>query len=171
VTDGVLTATRIDIRDLRPGDWPEVAAIYEAGIRTQNATFETEVPSWEAWNAAHLAEHRLVAVLDGEIVAWAALSPVSDRCVYAGVAENSIYVAPEAQGRGVGRALLTRLVEGAERAGIWTIQTGIFPENEASVALHERCGFRVVGTRERLGRHHGTWRDVLFLERRSEVIQ
>jgi L-amino acid N-acyltransferase YncA len=171
VTDGVLTATRIDIRDLRPGDWPEVAAIYEAGIRTQNATFETEVPSWEAWNAAHLAEHRLVAVLDGEIVAWAALSPVSDRCVYAGVAENSIYVAPEAQGRGVGRALLTRLVEGAERGGIWTIQTGIFPENEASVALHERCGFRVVGTRERLGRHHGTWRDVLFLERRSEVIQ
>lgn len=166
----MLTATRTEIRDLRPDDWRAVAAIYEAGIRTGNATFETEVPSWEAWDAAHLPEHRLVAELDGALVAWAALTPVSERCVYAGVAENSIYVAPEAQGRGVGRALLTRLVEQAERAGIWTIQTGIFPENAASVALHLRCGFRIVGTRERLGRHQGAWRDVLFLERRSEVI-
>jgi L-amino acid N-acyltransferase YncA len=168
MTDGVLTATSAEIRDLRPADWPEVAAIYEAGIRTGDATFETEVRSWEAWDAAHLAEHRLVAVADAAVAAWAALSPVSDRCVYGGVAENSIYVAPEAQGRGVGRALLTRLVEDAERAGIWTIQTGIFPENEASIALHRRCGFRIVGTRERLGRHHGVWRDVLLLERRSE---
>jgi L-amino acid N-acyltransferase YncA len=164
----VTTATRVEIRDLRQPDWPEVAAIYEAGIRTGDATFETEVPSWESWDAAHLAEHRLVAVTDGAIVAWAALSPVSDRCVYGGVAENSIYVAPEAQGRGIGRALLTRLIEDAERAGIWTIQTGIFPENEASIALHLRCGFRIVGTRERLGLHHGTWRDVLLLERRSK---
>jgi L-amino acid N-acyltransferase YncA len=168
VTDGVLTATAVEIRDLRPADWPEVAAIYEAGIRTGDATFETEVPSWEEWDAAHLAAHRLVTVADGEVVAWAALSPVSDRCVYGGVAENSIYVAPKAQGRGVGRALLTRLVEDAERAGIWTIQTGIFPENEASIALHLRCGFRIVGTRERLGRHHDMWRDVLLLERRSK---
>ena len=162
------TATSVQIRDLRQPDWPEVAAIYEAGIRTGDATFETEVPSWEAWDAAHLAAHRLVAVADGAIIAWAALSPVSDRCVYEGVAENSIYVSPHEQGRGVGRALLTRLVEDAERAGIWTIQTGIFPENEASIALHLRCGFRIVGTRERLGRHHGTWRDVLLLERRSK---
>jgi phosphinothricin acetyltransferase len=164
----VTTATSVEIRDLRQPDWPEVAAIYEAGIRTGDATFETEVPSWEAWDAAHLAAHRLVAVADGAVIAWAALSPVSDRCVYEGVAENSIYVSPHEQGRGVGRALLTRLVEDAERAGIWTIQTGIFPENEASIALHLRCGFRIVGTRERLGRHHGTWRDVLLLERRSK---
>jgi L-amino acid N-acyltransferase YncA len=168
VTDGVATATSVEIRDLRQPDWPEVAAIYEAGIRTGDATFETEVPSWEAWDAAHLAAHRLVAVADGAVIAWAALSPVSERCVYEGVAENSIYVSPHEQGRGVGRALLTRLVEDAERAGIWTIQTGIFPENEASIALHLRCGFRIVGTRERLGRHHGTWRDVLLLERRSK---
>lgn len=168
MTDGVLTATHVEVRDLRPSDWPEVAAIYEAGIGIGNATFETEVPSWEDWDAAHLAAHRLVAVAEGAVVAWAALSPVSDRCVYEGVAENSIYVAPQAHGRGVGRALLTRLVEEAERAGIWTIQTGIFPENEASIALHLRCGFRIVGTRERLGRHHGVWRDVLLLERRSK---
>ena len=168
MTGGVATATSIEIRDLLLPDWPEVAAIYEAGIRTGNATFETEVPSWEDWDAAHLGGHRLVAVDDGAVIAWAALSPVSDRCVYEGVAENSIYVSPQEQGRGVGRALLTRLVEDAERAGIWTIQTGIFPENEASIALHLRCGFRIVGTRERLGRHHGTWRDVLLLERRSK---
>jgi L-amino acid N-acyltransferase YncA len=168
VTGGVATATSIEIRDLLLPDWPEVAAIYEAGIGTGDATFETEVPSWEDWDAAHLGEHRLVAVADGAVIAWAALSPVSDRCVYEGVAENSIYVSPQEQGRGVGRALLTRLVEDAERAGIWTIQTGIFPENEASIALHLRCGFRIVGTRERLGRHHGTWRDVLLLERRSK---
>jgi L-amino acid N-acyltransferase YncA len=164
----VLTTTSVEIRDLRQPDWPEVAAIYEVGIRTGDATFETEVPSWEAWDVAHLAAHRLVAVADGAVAGWAALSPVSDRCVYEGVAENSIYVAPQAQGRGIGRALLTRLVEDAERAGIWTIQTGIFPENEASIALHLRCGFRIVGTRERLGRHHGVWRDVLLLERRSK---
>lgn len=168
MTDGVLIATGVEIRDLRPSDWPEVAAIYQAGIDTGDATFETEVPSWDEWDAAHLAAHRLVAVADGEVLAWAALSPVSDRCVYGGVAENSIYVAPQAQGRGVGRALLTRLVEDADRAEIWTIQTGIFPENEASIALHRRCGFRIVGTRERLGRHHGVWRDVLLLERRSK---
>jgi phosphinothricin acetyltransferase len=168
VTDGVLTTTRIEIGDLRPAHWPEVAAIYEAGIATGNATFETEVPSWEDWDAAHLSGHRLVAIDEGAVVAWAALSPVSDRCVYGGVAENSIYVAPQSQGRGVGRAVLTRLVEDAECAGIWTIQTGIFPENEASIALHLRCGFRIVGTRERLGRHHGVWRDVLLLERRSK---
>ena len=165
-----MIATAVELRDLRPDDWPEVAAIYEAGIRTRNATFETEVPSWEAWDASHLIAHRLVAVEDGRVVSWAALSPVSGRCVYAGVAEASVYVAPDAHGRGIGRALLERLVLDAERAGIWTLQAGIFPENEASVALHLRCGFRVVGTRERLGKLDGVWRDVVLLERRSESV-
>jgi L-amino acid N-acyltransferase YncA len=155
---------------LRAADWPAVRAIFEAGIASGNATFETAAPDWPAWDAGHLAEHRLVARLDGRVVGWVALAPVSDRCAYAGVAEDSIYVAPDAQGRGVGRALLEAVVASAERGGIWTVQTGIFPENQASVRLHEACGFRVVGVRERLGRLHGRWRDVLLLERRSPVI-
>jgi L-amino acid N-acyltransferase YncA len=160
----------MELQPLRPGDWPAVRAIYEAGIATGDATFETTAPDWAAWDAAHLVDHRLVARLDGRIVGWTALAPVSDRCAYAGVAEDSIYVAPEAQGQGVGRALLTAVVASAEQAGIWTVQTGIFPENQASVRLHEGCGFRVVGVRERLGKLHGSWRDVLLLERRSPRI-
>jgi phosphinothricin acetyltransferase len=160
----------MEIRDLRPIDWPEVAAIYEQGIRTGNATFELRGPEWGDWDASHSAEHRFVAVEDGRIVGWVALSPVSDRCCYAGVAEHSVYVAEEARGRGVGRALLDALIESTEEAGIWTLQSGIFPENEPSVALHVALGFRVVGVRERLGRLHGVWRDVLLLERRSEVV-
>jgi L-amino acid N-acyltransferase YncA len=164
-------AARSEIRNLRPEHWPEVARIYEQGIETGDATFETTVPSWSEWDAAHLEAHRLVAVVDGRVAAWAALSPVSQRCVYAGVAEHSIYVAAEARGRGVGRELLTALVASSERGGIWTLESGIFPENEASIALHRAVGFRVVGVRERLGRtHDGVWRDVLLLERRSEVI-
>ena len=159
---------RID--PLGAGDWPAVRAIYEAGIATGDATFETDVPDWAAWDAAHLADHRLVARVDGTVVGWVALAPVSDRRAYAGVAEDSIYVAPDAQGRGVGRALLAAVVASADRGGIWTIQTGIFPENQASVRLHEACGFRVVGVRERLGRLHGRWRDVLLLERRSPAV-
>jgi phosphinothricin acetyltransferase len=158
------------IRRLTAADWPAVAAIYAEGIATRNATFELDVPSWEAWDALHLPELRLVAEEGGRVLGWAALSGVSERCCYAGVAENSIYVAAEARGRGVGAALLGELVERAEQAGIWTIQTGIFPENEASVALHRRCGFRVVGVRERLGQLDGVWRDVVLLERRSEVV-
>jgi phosphinothricin acetyltransferase len=160
----------MELRVLRPEDWPAVRAIYEAGIATGEATFETAAPDWAAWDAAHLPGHRLVALLDGRVVGWAALAPVSDRCAYVGVAEDSIYVAPGAQGRGVGRALLAALVASAERGGIWTVQTGIFPENRASVRLHEACGFRVVGVRERLGRLEGRWRDVLLLERRSPAI-
>jgi L-amino acid N-acyltransferase YncA len=160
----------MELRALQPEDWPAVRAIYQAGIDGGDATFETAVPEWAAWDAAHLAEHRLVARLDGRVVGWTALAPVSDRCAYAGVAEDSIYVAPEAQGRGVGRALLAAVVASAERGGIWTVQTGIFPENQPSVRLHQACGFRVVGVRERLGRLHGRWRDVLLLERRSPVI-
>jgi L-amino acid N-acyltransferase YncA len=169
---------RID--QLRPEDWPVVAAIYAEGIATGNATFETAPPTWERWDSSHLAGHRLVARAasgngapggaPGEVLAWAALAPVSDRCVYAGVAEDSIYVAGRAQGMGVGRRLLAALVEDAEAAGIWTVQTGIFPENGPSLALHRRCGFRVVGVRERLGQLNGRWRDVLLLERRSARI-
>ena len=158
------------IRPLIEADWPAVAAIYAEGIATRNATFEKNVPSWGSWDASHLPQQRLVAEEDGQVLGWAALSGVSDRCCYAGVAENSVYVSEKARGRGVGSALLGALVESAEQAGIWTIQTGIFPENEASVALHRRCGFRVVGVRERLGRLDDVWRDVLLLERRSEVV-
>jgi L-amino acid N-acyltransferase YncA len=151
-------------------DWPAVASIYAAGIATGDATFEIDVPSWERWDAGHLAEHRLVAVDGGEVLGWATVGPVSERCVYAGVVEDSIYLAEHARGRGVGRALLTGLVESTERAGVWTVQTGIFPENVASLALHRACGFREVGVRERLGQLHGRWRDVVLLERRSRVV-
>jgi phosphinothricin acetyltransferase len=156
------------IRDLAAGDWLEVAAIYAAGIASGNATFETEVPRWETWDAAHPGL-RLVAEDAGEVVGWATLTPVSGRCCYRGVGENSVYVAERARGRGVGRLLLERLIERAEEDGFWTIEAGIFPENEASVALHIACGFRIVGTRERLGEMNGVWRDVLFLERRSST--
>jgi phosphinothricin acetyltransferase len=164
-------ATRTEIRDLRPEDWAEVARIYEQGIETGHATFETRVPAWAEWDGAHLAAHRLVALRDGgRLAGWGALSPVSQRCVYAGVAEHSVYVAAEARGHGVGRELLGALIASSERGGIWTLEAGIFPENEASLALHRAVGFRVVGVRERLGRMHGVWRDVLLLERRSEVV-
>jgi L-amino acid N-acyltransferase YncA len=169
----VQAATRLalEIRDLRPGDWPEVTRIYAEGIATRNATFETELPSWEAWNADHLIEHRFVAVADGSVVGWITAAPVSSRRCYAGVAEISAYVAEGARGQGVGSVLLERLIESTERAGIWTLETGVFPENEASLALLKRFGFREVGVRERIGKLDGVWRDVVFLERRSEVIQ
>jgi L-amino acid N-acyltransferase YncA len=155
------------IRGARRDDWPRVASIYAAGIATRNATFETVVPAWEDWDAAHLPAHRFVAVEDDRVVGWIALTGYSDRCCYAGVADLSVYVDPAAQGHGVGRALLEHLIADAEAAGIWTLQAGIFPENDASLALHRRCGFRVVGTRERIGELDGCWRDVVLLERRS----
>jgi L-amino acid N-acyltransferase YncA len=158
------------IEELRPEQWPEVARIYADGIATGDATFETEVPDWERWDAGHLPDHRFVALRGRTAVGWVAVSPVSDRCAYGGVVENSVYVAPEARGAGVGRLLLERLIGSTEAAGIWTIQTGIFPENAASVRLHERVGFEVVGRRKRLGKLHGVWRDVLLLERRSAVV-
>lgn len=165
-----MIATAADVRDLRPGDWPEVSRIFGEGIATGNATFETEVPSWEEWNAAHLAEHRFVAERDGRVVGWIALVPVSSRECYSGVAEVSAYVGEEARGEGVGGELLAALIESSERGGIWTLQTGVFPENEASVRLLRRFGFRAVGTQERIGELHGVWRDVVLLERRSEVV-
>jgi L-amino acid N-acyltransferase YncA len=160
----------VTITVLEPGHWPDVARVYAEGIATGDATFETGIPSWDRWDAAHLAEHRFVAVRDGSVVGWVAASPVSDRCVYAGVVEHSVYVAAHERGQGIGALLLERLVASTEAAGIWTIQTGIFPENEGSLRLHERVGFRLVGRRERLGKHDGVWRDVLMLERRSSHV-
>jgi L-amino acid N-acyltransferase YncA len=154
----------VELRRLTKDDWTAVAEIYWDGMRDGLATFETEVPSWEEWDAAHLPDNRLVAELDGEVVGWAALSPASNRRCYSGVVENSVYVEREARGRGIGRALLEKLIHDARRAGLWTIQTSIFPENRASLALHERCGFRVVGTRERIAKRDGIWRDTVFLE-------
>lgn len=161
--------TRTRIRELRPADWPDVACIFEEGIRTGNTTFETESPTWEAWDAAHVAEHRLVVTLDDAVVGWAALSPVSSRSCYGGVAEHSIYIAERARGLGFGRQLLGALIASSEAGGFWTLQAGIFPENEASIALHTALGFRVVGVRERLGCMDGVWRDVVLLERRTAV--
>jgi L-amino acid N-acyltransferase YncA len=162
-----LLATGVDIRDLRPKHWSEVARIYVQGIATGNATFETEVPSWEEWDAAHLPEHRFVAEAEGSVLGWIALAPVSSRCCYAGVAEVSAYVAEGARGQGVGSTLLERVIESAEAAALWTLETGVFPENEASLAVLKRFGFREVGVRERLGQINGHWRDVVLLERRS----
>jgi L-amino acid N-acyltransferase YncA len=158
------------LRELRAGDWPEVARIYAEGIASGNATFETVPPTWERFDAAHLAAHRFVALDEerGAVVGFVALSAYSPRRCYEGVAEESVYVAAGAQGRGIGRALLERAIASSEAAGIWTLQAGIFPENEASLALHRRCGFRDVGVRERLGRTaEGAWRDVILLERRA----
>ena len=159
--------THSTIRDLRPADWPDVARIFEEGIRTGNTTFETESPTWEAWDAAHVAGQRLVVTLDEEVAGWAALSPVSSRACYSGVAEHSIYIAERARGLGFGRQLLEALIASSEAGGFWTLQAGVFPENEASIALHIACGFRVVGVSERLGCMDAVWRDVVLLERRT----
>jgi phosphinothricin acetyltransferase len=157
------------IRELKAEDWPAVRAIFEEGIATGQATFEAEAPSWEHWDGAHFGG--LVAEEEGEVVGWTALAPYSSRSVYAGVAEESVYVAAHARGRGVGRALLETLIERSEQTGFWTLEAGVFPENGASVALHLGCGFRSVGLRERIARLNGEWRDVLLMERRSEVIR
>ncbi|HEV2520870.1 MAG TPA: GNAT family N-acetyltransferase [Candidatus Acidoferrales bacterium] len=150
-------------------DWPSVRAIYSEGIGTGNATFETSPPEWLTWDAGHLRVCRLVARSGGSVLGWAALSRVSDRCVYAGVAEVSVYVAERARGQGIGSRLLDALVKASEHEGIWTLQAGIFPENIPSIELHKRQGFRIVGTREKLGLMDGRWRDVLLMERRSTV--
>lgn len=159
----------VTVRAMTTSDWPAVREIYSAGIATGAATFETAVPDWPGWDATHTA-HRFVATgPDGAVLGWAACSPVSDRCAYAGVAEVSVYVADLARGRGVGSALLGTLVAATEADGFWTLQAGILAENAASIALHTRHGFRTVGTRERLGRIDGVWRDVVLMERRSTV--
>lgn len=154
---------------MRPEDWGAVRAIYLEGIATGNSTFERSAPDWAAWDQGHLPCCRLVVRVGDEVLGWTALSAVSRRAVYAGVAEFSIYVAERARGRGMGAALLKALIDSSEREGIWTLQSGIFPENAASLALCRRCGFRVVGTRERIGSMDGRWRDVVLIERRSTV--
>jgi phosphinothricin acetyltransferase len=157
------------IDSMRPDDWAQVHAIYAEGMATGEATFETEAPGWEQWDAGHLKECRLVARSGDRILGWAALSPTSKRRVYAGVAEVSVYVAANARGRRVGSALMRALIEASERRGIWTLQSSIFPENLASIELHLNHGFREVGRRERIAKHHGVWRDTIMFERRSRV--
>ena len=161
----------VTVRPMTADDAGRVLAIYQAGLDGGNASFETVAPTWTAFDASKLTDHRLVAVdRHDTILGWVAVSPTSARAVYAGVVEHSVYVDPAAQGRGVARLLLDALIASTEAAGIWTIQSGVFPENTASLALHERAGFRVIGVRERVARHHGRWRDVVLLERRSPVI-
>ena len=151
--------------------WPAVKTIYEAGIATGNATFETQAPTWEAWDTAHLSHSRLVAVdAAGTVRGWAALSPVSSRCVYGGVAEISIYIAAEARGQGMGRQLRQALIADSAAHGIWTLQAGTFEENTASIGRHTQAGFRVIGHRERIGQHHGVWRNTVQMERRSPTV-
>jgi L-amino acid N-acyltransferase YncA len=163
--------TTLAVQPLTAAHWPAVRAIYEAGIATGQATFTTAAPTWDEWDAGHVAHCRLVATDGaGQVLGWAALSPVSGRCVYAGVAEVSIYIAAEARGRGVGRQLLAALVAASEQHGLWMLQAGIFPENAASLALHASQGFRTVGRRERIGQLRGQWHDTLLLERRSPVV-
>jgi L-amino acid N-acyltransferase YncA len=158
------------ISTLLPEHWPSVKTIYEQGIATGQATFQTDSPSWEQWNASHLPHSRLVALLDNTIIGWAALTAVSDRCVYAGVAEVSVYIAPGHRGQKVGQTLLRALIASSEHHNLWTLQSGIFPENEASMHIHEKCGFRLVGYREKIGQQYGIWRNTVILERRSTIV-
>ncbi|MET9730240.1 N-acetyltransferase family protein [Streptomyces sp. NPDC006458] len=167
-----MPAERISVVPLTADHAEQVLDIYRLGIEEGNATFETEPPAWAAFDKAKLPGHRFVALDErgGQVLGWVAATSVSDRCAYAGVVEHSVYVHPGARGRGVARALLDALIDSTEAAGIWTIQSGIFPENTASLALHRRAGFRVIGTREHIARHHGRWRDVVLVERRSPRI-
>jgi len=160
----------VEIRSMANEDWQTVRAIYLAGIAAGQATFETGAPTWEEWGVAHLPAPRLVAIADDAVVGWAALGSVSVRPVYAGVAEVSVYVEPTRHGQGIGRALLETLVRESEQHGIWTLQASIFPENAASISLHKSCGFREVGTRERIGQMKGLWRNTMLLERRSKLV-
>ncbi len=160
----------IIIEKMKDQDWPNVKEIYQEGIATGNATFEKDAPDWEHWDKSHLIDCRLVAISAGKIVGWAALSPVSTRCVYKGVTELSLYVRDSFRGRGIGTALLKATIEESQRAGVWTLQSGTFPENTASIAIQKACGFREVGMRERIGCMNGKWRDVVLMERRSKVV-
>lgn len=160
----------MDIREMHPTDWDSVAKIYEQGIATGYATFEKSVPTYEVWDNAHLSSCRIVAVENDTITGWAALSPVSSRCVYGGVAEVSVYVAKEHTGKGIGKMLMLHLIPQSEKEGIWTLQSGIFPENEGSIALHKKVGFRYIGKREKVGQLDGMWKDNLLFERRSMIV-
>ncbi len=166
---GILGGVEFHIGPMKAADWEEILSIYLEGVATGEATFETEPPTWEQWDNAHLTACRLVAISHETILGWAALSPVSRRACYAGVAEVSIYVRARFRGLRLGEALLRTLIECSEQEGIWTLQASTFPENTASLRLQERCGFRVVGQRERIARHHGVWRNTLLTERRSSL--
>lgn len=161
---------KIFIDKMLPEDWEQVRKIYIEGIATGNATFQEEVPAWEDWDKNHITECRIVARSEGEILGWAALSPVSSRCVYAGVAEVSVYVRQTSKGKGIGGLLLKYLIEKSEENGYWTLQSGIFPENISSLKIHYKHGFREVGRRVRIGKMNGMWRDTILLERRSENV-
>ncbi|MEM7106322.1 MAG: N-acetyltransferase family protein [Bacteroidota bacterium] len=158
------------IRPLLPSDWPKVESIYLEGIATNNATFETSSPGWARWDKSHLPACRFVAEIDGEIAGWVAISPVSDRCVYGGVGETSIYIGNRFQGRGLATALMKKVIKASEDEGLWTLMAATFPENEPSIKLHQKVGFRIIGVREKIGKHYGKWRDTVLMERRSEVI-
>jgi phosphinothricin acetyltransferase len=158
------------IQSLEPSHYPSVKKIYEEGIATGNATFQTEAPDWGEWNDSHLQHSRLVAIENNEVLGWAALTPVSGRCVYAGVAEVSVYVSAKSRGKGIGKLLLEKLIEESEKHNIWTLQAGVFPENSSSLKIHEAVGFRKIGLREKIGKMKGTWRDTVLLERRSTVV-
>jgi L-amino acid N-acyltransferase YncA len=160
----------MEIKNIKAQDYPQVAAIYAAGIATGMATFQTEVTTWEEWDKSHLKECRIAAFENDQMVGWAALTPVSNRCVYAGVAEVSIYMAEGFRGIGIGKLLLLQLVDESEKIGLWTLQSGIFAENIASIKLHEYCGFRVIGTREKIGKKGGVWKDNIIMERRSKAV-
>lgn len=155
---------------MHPEDWPAVSQIYKEGLTTGYATFEKEIPTYENWNKAHIKECRLIAYEEDTTMGWAALSPVSSRCVYGGVAEVSVYVSNNHRGKGIGKHLLLSLIDASEKAGYWTIQAGIFPENKASTKIHEKCGFRLIGSRERVGKLDGVWKDNLIFERRSTSV-
>ncbi|MEX0288786.1 MAG: N-acetyltransferase family protein [Flavobacteriaceae bacterium] len=160
----------IEIRSMTAADWPSVLAIYQEGIDTGFATFEKELPSYEAWDGNHLDTCRIVAEKEGQLIGWAALSPVSSRCVYGGVAEVSVYVGGSARGLGIGKLLMKELISLSEKEGLWTLQSGIFPENEASIRLHEQVGFRRIGYRERVGKLDGIWKDNVIFEKRSSIV-
>jgi phosphinothricin acetyltransferase len=160
---------KVKFRPMISSDWNSVAAIYKQGIETGNATFEKEIPAWEVWDSAHLKSCRIVATIDRIIVGWAAMSPVSGRCVYGGVAEVSVYVSEQYKDHKIGTRLLEQLVSESEISGLWTLQASIFPENRASIRVHEKMGFRQVGYREKIGKMNGVWRDTILLERRSKV--
>lgn len=160
----------IETRAMTPDDYTAVAKIYGEGIRTGNATFQNDIPTWEAWDKAHVQTCRLVALVGEEVAGWAALTKVTDRCVYAGVAEVSVYIGEQFRGQGVGLTLLQALIAESEANGFWTLQAGIFPENEGSLRIHEKAGFRRIGHRERIGQMNGIWRDTVLLERRSAVV-
>jgi len=163
-------ATALQTRKMEASDWGAVSEIYKEGIATGFATFETDIPSYESWDSAHMNSCRIVATENDNVLGWAALSPVSSRCVYGGVAEVSVYVGSDSRGKGVGRLLMENLIEESESEGLWTIQSGIFPENKGSIELHKKVGFRYIGKRERVGKLDGKWKDNLLFERRSETV-